>query len=95
MATPEEIAQAVWFGTVYEGEAMYHQVVLARLEGKETRKVVDQILAALQAGGGDRDAAAIIAAVRGEADAVKAEVRDAVADLGEGGATQVRNDPDA
>lgn len=49
----------------------------------------------VQSAGGDKDSAAIIAAVRGEADAVKAEVRDAVADLAEGGSAAVRADPDA
>lgn len=56
---------------------------------------VGEILTLVQTGSGSTDAAAIIAAVRGEADAVKAEVRDAVADLGEGGAAQVRADDDA
>lgn len=46
-------------------------------------------------GGGNPDSAAIIAAMRGEAAMTRSEIRDAVADLGEGGAAAVRADPDA
>jgi hypothetical protein len=60
------------------------------------RAVVDQLAATIAAGGGSVDTAAILAGVdtrlaelRGRLDT---EIRDAVADLGEGGAAQVRAD---
>jgi hypothetical protein len=46
----------------------------------------------INAGGGSVDAAVIVAAVDAAADRAAAETRDAVADLGEGGAAQVRAD---
>lgn len=64
-------------------------------------RIIQQLLSAIQSGGGSVDAAAIVskleetkAEIRAVGDRVAAEARDAVADLGEGGATQVRADVD-
>jgi len=51
--------------------------------------LLEQVLAA---GGGDFDVAALMAHVDTKLEALAAETRDAVADLGEGGAAQVRAD---
>ncbi|HEX6871665.1 MAG TPA: peptidoglycan recognition family protein [Micromonosporaceae bacterium] len=64
--------------------------VLAELAAQ--RAVIEQLAEALKAGGGSVDMAAIderLAALRAQ---VEADTRDAVADLAEGGATQVRAD---
>jgi hypothetical protein len=54
--------------------------------------VVEQLAAAITAGGGTVDTAAILAGVDNRLASLAAEVRDAVADLGEGGAAAVRAD---
>ncbi len=69
-----------------------------RIEAAQTaeRAVIDQLAAAITKGGGSVDTAAILAGVDERLAALAAaqtvEVRDAVADLGEGGAAQVRLD---
>lgn len=67
-----------------------------RLEVTGLRSVVDGIVTQLSTGSGSVDVAAILAgvdaAVQLAAESIKAEARDAVADLGEGGAAQVRAD---
>lgn len=58
------------------------------------RGVVDGLVAVIEAGGGSVDTAAILAGVDQRLEAMReaqeVEMRDAVADLGEGGAVQVR-----
>jgi hypothetical protein len=54
------------------------------------RSVVTQLAAAVEAGGGSVDTAAILAGVDAAVTAARVDLRDAVADLGEGGAVQVR-----
>lgn len=56
------------------------------------RQVVDTLAAVIQAGGGSVDTAAILAGVDDRLAVLAQEQRDAVADLGEGGAAQVRAD---
>jgi hypothetical protein len=67
-----------------------------RVEVAAMRSVVEALAAAIQAGGGSVDTAAILAGVAvqvGEAvEQITADTRDAVADLGEGGAEQVRGE---
>lgn len=76
-------------------------LVAIRLELAAQRSVIEQLVAAFNTGsGGSLDAATILAGVDTKlariAAELKAETRDAVADLGEGGAAQVRADqPDA
>lgn len=92
MATPSEIwnflitdtgltAQTILLRGKLAAEAASAKAdtILARL---------DEIQAIIEAGSGNPDTAAILAAIA----ELKAETRDAVADLGEGGATQVRAD---
>jgi hypothetical protein len=64
----------------------------ARQELAAQRAVVDALAEAIRAGGGSVDTAAILAGVDERLAATRADLRDAVADLGEGGATQVRAD---
>lgn len=54
------------------------------------RTVVEQLAAAINGSGGSVDAAAILSGVDERLATLRAEMRDAVADLGEGGAAQVR-----
>lgn len=68
------------------------QVKALRAEQAAMRVVIDALAAAVQAGGGSVDTAAILAGVDVRLAALAAEQRDAVADLGEGGAAQVRAD---
>jgi hypothetical protein len=72
-------------GGPFKGEVMW---------AVQQLKAIDRKLSAI--GTGDPDTAAILAAISKEMDelqaAIEAEVRDAVADLGEGGAAQVRTD---
>lgn len=83
---------ATWQATV-ETNAKTGQVLA---EVAALRVVVEQLAAAITAGGGTVDTAAILAGVDARLTAVRdqidAELRDAVADLGEGGAAQVRAD---
>jgi N-acetylmuramoyl-L-alanine amidase-like protein len=72
-----------------ESQPYHIRARLLRLEEK-----MDRVLTLLE-GAGSPDAAPIVAAIRGEGELTRAEIRDAVADLGEGGAEQVRADPDA
>jgi hypothetical protein len=58
----------------------------------ELTAVLDVVAASILAGGGSVDTAAILAGVDERLEALARETRDAVADLGEGGATQVRAD---
>ena len=67
-----------------------HLEVAAQVAALTT--VVQQLAAAIAAGGGTVDTAAILAGVDVRLAALAAENRDAVADLGEGGAAQVRAD---
>jgi hypothetical protein len=55
------------------------------------RGIVEQLAATIAAGGGSVDTAAILAGVDERLAVVRADFRDAVADLGEGGAAQVRD----
>jgi hypothetical protein len=75
--------------------------LMRRVKGLESavaalQTVVEQLAAALAAGGGSVDTAAVLAGVDERLTALReqfeAETRDAVADLGEGGAAQVRAD---
>jgi len=59
----------------------------ARLETAALHTVLDKLAGVIAAGGGSVDVAAIRRAV-------KEEVRDAVADFGEGGAAALRNEPE-
>ncbi|MFI6228639.1 N-acetylmuramoyl-L-alanine amidase [Micromonospora echinospora] len=65
-----------------------------RVEVTAMKSVVEALAAAIQAGGGNVDTAAILAGVAVQVneavEQITAETRDAVADLGEGGASQVR-----
>lgn len=67
-----------------------------RAELTALRGVVEQLAEAIRNGGGTVDTAAILAGVdtrlAAQRTAIEAELRDAVADLGEGGAAQVRAD---
>lgn len=54
------------------------------------RGVIEQLAAIIQAGGGSVDTAVILTGVDERLAAARADLRDAVADLGEGGAAQVR-----
>jgi|SRR5882724_2812698 len=90
------------------GENMYEQYDRDRVENASRnsftilaavtalRSVVDALAAAITKGGGTVDTAAILAGVDERLAALDvretAELRDAVADLGEGGAAQVRAD---
>lgn len=67
-----------------------HLEVAAQVAALTT--VVQQLAAAIAAGGGTVDTAAILAGVDARLAALANETRDAVADLGEGGAAQVRAD---
>lgn len=67
----------------------------ARDYAKAALDAVKALAEALQVGGGNPDTAAILARIDDAEAAITAETRDAVADLGEGGAAQVRADPDA
>lgn len=75
----------------YAASAMTEARAL-RAELAAMRSVVEQLAAAVAAGGGSVDTAAILAGVDERLAALRAEMRDAVADLGEGGAAQVRAD---
>jgi hypothetical protein len=64
----------------------------AAAESAALRAVVEQLTAVLAKGGGSVDTAAILAGVDERLAKLAAEQRDAVADLGEGGAAQVRGE---
>lgn len=83
----------------YIRETTYASYVLDQLNSTAITaltSVVEQLGSALQAGGGSIDTAAILAGVDERlatlAEQLAAEQRDAVADLGEGGAAQVRGE---
>lgn len=63
-----------------------------RQEVTALRSVVETLAATIRAGGGTVDTAAILAGVDERLERLAAEQRDAVADLGEGGAAQVRGE---
>jgi hypothetical protein len=66
----------------------------AAAESTALHAVIEQLAGVIASGGGSVDTAAILAGVQLKLDALAAEQRDAVADLGEGGAAQVRADQD-
>lgn len=81
-------------------ETTYSSYVLDRLNSAAITaltNVVEQLGAVLQTGGGSVDTAAVLAGVDERLTALAAQLaaeqRDAVADLGEGGAQQVRDNP--
>lgn len=103
LPNPEGVKSGPWLGgTVgaqlqYIRETTHASFVLDQLNSAAITaltSVVEQLGSALQAGGGSIDTAAILAGVDERlaalAEQLAAEQRDAVADLGEGGAAQVR-----
>lgn len=85
-------------GGPLKGELNRLAAALTRIDAQTTAltAVVEQLAIAITAAGGSVDTAAILAGVDARlaalADRQRGEVRDAVADLGEGGASQVRAD---
>ncbi|MEQ4301600.1 hypothetical protein ABNF97_09435 [Plantactinospora sp. B6F1] len=73
-------------------EMGWEQSVLARAEVTALRGVVETLAETIRDGGGSVDTVAILAGVDERLERLAAETRDAVADLGEGGAAQVRAD---
>jgi hypothetical protein len=84
--------EAMWL--VQQMKAVLAELVGLRAQGAALTTVVEQLAAAINAGGGSVDTAAILAGVDHRLGALRSalteETRDAVADLGEGGAAQVR-----
>jgi hypothetical protein len=66
----------------------------AATESAALRTVIEGLAAVIERAGGSADTAAILAGVDERLARLAAEQRDAVADLGEGGAAQVRADTD-
>ena len=63
-----------------------------RAELTALRSLIEPLVAAVNAGSGSLDAGTLLAGVDTRLEALRVEMRDAVADLGEGGAAQVRAD---
>lgn len=83
---PEGMSTLKVFNSTYEAATQ----TLARVAALET--VVNSLAEVIKAGGGDVDVAALSAKIDAAVASTVAEIRDAVADLGEGGAEQVRAD---
>lgn len=101
--TTEDTDNNLWLGgTVgqqlqYMRETTYFTLrATKRLEREAAglRQIVQSLADVIQAGGGNVDTAALLAHLDERLDQVEREQRDAVADLGEGGAAQVRADVD-
>jgi hypothetical protein len=94
------LAQLIWESsdldryTLAQFAAKYPNGLAAAVVRTEGRVVALTALLeqVLQAGGGNVDVALVLAHVDEKLEALAAETRDAVADLGEGGAAQVRAD---
>lgn len=107
MATPEQIAEAVWHKVITDtgltAQTIMLRAMLASQAAQAGVAAANAKLDALAGDGAPADVALILAGVQAQltqavadmtavTQAVGVEARDAVADLGEGGATQVRAD---
>jgi hypothetical protein len=80
------------YGDPVDGWALYRHLDSLAAEVTALRSVVEQLAAAVTAGGGSVDAAAILAGVDERLAALRAEVRRALAVFAEGAADAVRAD---
>lgn len=101
--TSEASDLGLWLGGTVGQQLQYvrEDAYYARLFAKRADSriaaltaVIEGLSRAIEAGGGSVDTATILAGVDEKLAALAAEQRDAVADLGEGGAAQVRADTD-